>query len=347
MSVRLIAVVVALVAAATINQPRAQSPSRVTVGLVPNIPAATTYIGIAKGYFRDAGIEVAIETIDDANTALPFLATNRMQVVEGGVGIGYFNAVAQGLPIIMTLDQGSGPLYHTMMLRPDLKDEIKTIADLRGRVLSLPSSGSSQNYELGKLLGTAGLTLSDAEIKYVSFGQLGVAFANHAIDAAIAVPPITDLLLEKRIALPWFDTDAIIRPAPLEAVAFIVNSEWAAANRDLARRLFLALARASRDYCQAYHHGPNRGEVVDLLYKNAVLSDRARLDRMAWQARDPDGRFSIASLLDMQHWFFTTGKIDKELPAERLVDTSYADTAAQELGPFEVINQDSRLAGCR
>lgn len=336
-----------LALAVAVTPAGAQSLSRITIGLVPNIPAATTYIGIAQGYFRAAGIEVAIETIDDANAALPFLATNRLQGIEGGVGIGYFNAVAQGLPVIMTLDQGSGPLYHEMLLRADLKDRITAIADLRGRVLALPSAGSSQNYEFGKLLETGGLTLDAVEIKYVPFAQLSVAFANHAIDAAIAVPPITDLLVEKGIALPWIDTDAVIRPAPLAAVAFIANREWAANNRDLAHGLFLAMARASREYCQAYHHGPNRGEVVDLLYRNAILADRDLLDRMPWQARNPDGRLNLASLLDMQHWFFKAGKIDQELPADRLIDTSYAEAAARELGAFELINKDSKLAGCR
>jgi len=34
-------------------------------------------------------------------------------------------------------------------------------------------------------------------------------------------------------------------------------------------------------------------------------------------------------------------------PAERLVDPSYAEYAAQKLGPFVPENQDSKFAGCR
>jgi hypothetical protein len=39
--------------------------------------------------------------------------------------------------------------------------------------------------------------------------------------------------------------------------------------------------------------------------------------------------------------------INQKFPAERLVDTSYADFAAKTLGPFEVINKSDPLPSCR
>jgi hypothetical protein len=39
--------------------------------------------------------------------------------------------------------------------------------------------------------------------------------------------------------------------------------------------------------------------------------------------------------------------IDKTAPPERLVDPRYAQAAAKAFGPFEVINKDSKLEGCR
>jgi NitT/TauT family transport system substrate-binding protein len=109
----------------------------------------------------------------------------------------------------------------------------------------------------------------------------------------------------------------------------------------------LALARGSRDYCQAYHHGPNRGAMLDVMMKNRIASDRALLDRMDWQARNPDGAFSVASLVDIQAFFKREGVIDKTSPPERLVDPRYAEAAAKEFGPFEVANKASKLEGCR
>src|SRR5271170_7994697 len=113
------------------------------MGVVPSVPAAITYLAIDKGYLRDAGIEVHVETIDSVAKVIPFLATNHMQVAEGGaLAVGYFNALVQGLPITLALDAGSSPLYHDALVRPDLREQFKTVADLKGRTVAIVSPGS-------------------------------------------------------------------------------------------------------------------------------------------------------------------------------------------------------------
>jgi hypothetical protein len=109
----------------------------------------------------------------------------------------------------------------------------------------------------------------------------------------------------------------------------------------------VALARAGRDYCQAYHHGPNRGEVIDIMMREKIATDRGLLDRMDWQARTPNGEFNLASLVDMQKFFKNAGIIDKTAPDDALVDPSFAKVVAKDLGPFELINKASPLKGCR
>ena len=87
--------------------------------------------------------------------------------------------------------------------------------------------------------------------------------------------------------------------------------------------------------------------MLDVLMKHRIANDRALLDRMDWQARNPDGAFSLASLTDIQAFFKREGVIDKTSPPGRLVDARYAEAAAKEFGPFEVTNKASKLEGCR
>ena len=49
----------------------------------------------------------------------------------------------------------------------------------------------------------------------------------------------------------------------------------------------------------------------------------------------------------MQNFYKQEKIIDKEAPAGRLVDASFAEAAAKELGKFELINKASKLKGCR
>lgn len=327
--------------------PRAQAAIPITIGVAPVVPTASTYLALEKGWFAQAGFDVKIEELDSATKLIPFLANGQMQVVHGGLGAVYFSAIAQGLPITLALDSGSSPVNQDLLVRPDLKDVIRKVADLKGRNVAFVAPAGVPVYSVGKLLETVGLTIKDIEPKYMPFPNMGAAFANKAIDAALEVPPWGDLMVERGFGARWLDPSTMIEPKPLELVTYAVNTDWASANRDLARRLFLVLARAGRDYCQAYHHGPNRAEVSDTLVKHKVMADRALLERIPWQARDPNGRLNVASLVDIQDWFHRNGMLQQTAPPEKLADRSYAEAAAAELGPFKVINTSSTLEGCR
>jgi NitT/TauT family transport system substrate-binding protein len=324
----------------------AQLPAHVVIATVPTIASTSTYIADAKGYLREAGIDAEIQKIDSVSTAMPLLASGRVQVAQGGFSAGYWNGLAQGLPVIMAFEGGSSPLNHHVLLGAAMKDKIKTIADLKGHTVALNAPGSIIGYDLYKVLGSAGMTFKDVEIKYIGFPQMGIALQNGAVDAAVNVPPFGDLVLEKGLGVNWIDTDEYLKPSPVSVVHYVINTDWAKQNSDLAHRLFLAMARGTRDYCQAYHHGPNRDEVIGIMIKYGVAGDHESLDKFPWQARDPNGRFNIASVLDVQDWYFNDGLIKKKFTPEQLVDTSYADEAAKKLGAFELINKDSKLGGC-
>jgi NitT/TauT family transport system substrate-binding protein len=71
------------------------------------------------------------------------------------------------------------------------------------------------------------------------------------------------------------------------------------------------------------------------------------LHKYPWPARNADGRVNVASLLDMNDWFVKNKMSTTRFPAERILDTRYVDYALAKLGPFELENKASQLAGCR
>jgi len=275
------------------------------------------------------------------------LATNEFQVVEGGYSAGYWNALAKNFPIITAFERGSRPTNHKIVVPVGMKDTIKTVADLKGHSVAVNGPGSLTIYELGRMLEVSGLTLKDVDVKYMPFPQMGIAFKNNAVDAAEDIPPFVNLGKDQGLMVEIGSIDDTLKPYPLGSVAYQINTDWAAKNQDLARKFFVAIARGTRDYCQAYHHGPNRDEILDIMIKYKVMPDRALLDRIPWQGRDPNGRMDAGTALDIQDWFFKEGMISQKFPAERLIDTSYADYVAKTLGPFELINKSDPLPSCR
>jgi len=319
----------------------------VKVGTVRSISTVAILWAAEKGYFKDYGIKVVNEDLDTAANSIALLAQNQLQIVEGGISAGYFNGLEKNLPVTMVLDRVSSPLGHNLMLRPDLAGKVTRLAELKGRTVATNGHGGVSTYEVGKLMETDGLTLNDIDLKVIPFTQYAVAFANKAIDAAIAIPPFTAQLMEGGHAVAFKDPDDLVRPHPLTIAVSMVNTDWAKANRDLVRNYYTAYLRGIRDYCQAYHGAPIREEMIMLAMRTGTETRPALLRKYPWPARSPDGRINVASMLDMQAWFRKSKMTNAEFPSERLVDTTYIEYALHKLPPWELQNKTSKLEGCR
>jgi NitT/TauT family transport system substrate-binding protein len=233
------------------------------------------------------------------------------------------------------------------MLRPDLKGQISQIRQLKGKTIATNGAGAVSTYELGKLLESDGLTINDVDIKVIPFTQYSIAFANKAIDAALTIPPYTAQLADGGHAVNFKDPDDIVKPHPLTIAVNMVNTDWAKANQAALRNYYVAYLRGIRDYCQAYHGGSVRTAMIELSMRTGTETRPELLNKYPWPARSPNGAINVDSMLDMQAWFVKNKMSNMQFPAERVVDKSYIEYALAKVGPWELENKDSKLAGCR
>jgi NitT/TauT family transport system substrate-binding protein len=339
--VLVIALVLAVMPAATAQE------VTVHIGMARSVSNGAELIAIDKGYFKEVGIKVEIEDIDTSANTIALLATDRLQVIAGGISAGYFNALEKNLPITIIADRVSTPIGHNLMLRPDLAGKVTSLAQLKGKVIASNGAGSVSTYEVGKMLETAGVAIADTDVKIFPFTQMPIAFANKAIDAGIAIPPFVYEFLEQKIAVSFASVDELVKPTPMTIAVIMINTDWAKRNPEVVRNYYTAYLRGVRDYCNAYHGAPIKEQIAAALIRHGSERREEILHKYPWPARSPDGRINTASMLDMQDWYIKNGYSRAKFPPERLVDSSYADYAVQKLGPFVLANKDSKLEGCR
>jgi NitT/TauT family transport system substrate-binding protein len=319
----------------------------INVGIARSTSNAAELMALKHGYFKEAGIKLQWDDIDTTANVIALLAQGKYQIVAGGISAGIFNALEKNLPITILSDRVSTPIGHNLMLRPDLKDSIKSLKDLKGKVVASNGQGSVSTYETGKMLEGAGLSIKDVDLKIFPFTQMGIAFKNKAIDAGLLIPPFVWQLEEQGLAVPFASVDELVKPQPMTIAVIMANSDWVKANHDLVQRYMTAWLRGAREYCQAYHGGPNRQEVIDELVNSKTEPRRQLLEKYPWPARSPNGKINVASMLDINGWYVTNKMSAQKFPAERIVDGSFIDEANKKLGPFQLQNTASKLPGCR
>ena len=310
----------------------ALAQTKLKVGTNPTLSDGPLHIAVEKGYAKDAGLEVEIVDFPSPQTMIALAAKGDLPVVGTAVAASYFNSLAQGMPLKIIADRAQHPVFHNLMVRTDLKDTIKKPADLKGRTVGLSARGSMFEYETGRVLESAGLTLKDIEAKYMPFADVAPALQNKAVEVAVSLPPFVELLESRGLAVRWFDPAEVIKRVQISG--WIVNTDWAAKNGPTLDAFMAAWLRGARDYRRAQAGGPNRAEVVEILARRTPIKDPAMYDRMNWISVNPNGEVFVDSLLDAQDFFMRNGLIQKKFTAEDLLDMRYVNAALQKVGRY-------------
>ena len=311
----------------------------VKVGELGIVADAPFYIGIERGYFAKAGLEVSLERFaGGAPTTLP-LSTDQLQVAGGAMSAALFNAFSRGLPIRVAMARTRdmpGFSSDTLLLREDLRGSITRLAELKGRTVAINAPASALDYMVGKMAASAGISFGDIKTTYMPWPDMGAAFANKAIDAGAVVEPFPALYADRTLAFVFRRASEVLHDPPFEVSVILYSKGWIDRAPDDVRAFTLAYLQAARDYYDAMRGGPQRAEVVDILAKHTTMKNKALYDRIEWSYMDPNAQISIASLEDQEKWYQSRGQLDKPVTVASMIDPRFLDEALGKLGRVDV-----------
>jgi len=263
------------------------------------------------------------------------------------VAASLYNAVAQNIAIRAVADKGSmrpGYGFSGLLVRKDLVDSgrFKSLHDLKGMKIAVGTFGSANSSAVNEALKRGGLAWNDANMVAITFPEHLAAYANKAIDASMTNEPTASEAVKEGLAVRVAGNDEIY---PDQQTAVVIYSEVFARKRpEVALKFMRAYIKAIREYNDALKDGriagPNADDVISTLTEYTFIKD-ARLHREITPAAiDPDGRMNLRGLAnDLQ--FFKERKLiqDPAITVERIIDTSFAEEAVKELGPYKPAGQ--------
>ena len=168
---------------------------------------ATNHAGIEVIGLAGKGSQGNIMDLEDKVAELAFCQSDVMAYAYNGTNL--FKNTGK-----VDCFSALGALYKEQIQIVTTNPEIKTVADLKGRVVSIGASGSGVYFNAIDILGAYDMTEKDIKPTYQSFGDSADAIRDGKIDAAFIVAgaptnAITDLSTTKKVFLVSLDKEHV------------------------------------------------------------------------------------------------------------------------------------------
>ncbi len=156
-----------------------RKPLTLAMGYRPDVQFAPLYVSTAKGYFRQAGLDVSFQHMDENQAAALVGAGELSFAVVSGEQV--LLARAQGLPIVYV-----AAWYQQYPVSVIAKREqgILSPADLKGKSIGLPGLYGANYIGLRALLHAGRLSEADVHLESVGYTQ-AEAIATDRVQAAV------------------------------------------------------------------------------------------------------------------------------------------------------------------
>ncbi len=314
-------------------------PVTVNVGIIQAVSDAALYLADKKGYFEREGIKVQFVVLKDM---IASLATGQIDVAGISTSASLYNAAARGIDLKIVADKGSTPPgfgFQPILVRKDLitSGKVKTFADFKGLKVAGFNNGSASMSTLSDALAKGGLKLGDVNVIYMAFPQHVLALTNGAVDASITTEPSASAAIKRGVAVRFAGDDSIYPNHQLAVLLY--SGEFVKKRADIGRRFMRAYVRGARDYNDALKDGKLAGataaEVIAILTEYTAIKD-AQVHKDSTPAGiNPNGGVYVASLNKDLAFFKGQGLISGKVSVEQVLDTSFAEAAVKDLGPYQ------------
>jgi NitT/TauT family transport system substrate-binding protein len=320
----------------------AQTLETVKLGNINSISDAPIFIADKKGYFQAEGIKVEYVTFNTGANMIAPLSTGQLDVGAGGLSAGFYNGMARGLDIRVVADKATDPPgygFVPLLVRTDLvrSGRFKTLKDLKGMLVADSGPGTLSWPELDALTRKAGLKFDDVRHVSLGFPDELIAFRNGSIDAGLTIEPFASAAIQDGTAVKIIGSDDYYPNG--EIAVLMYAGSFISNHRDTALRFMRAYLKGARYYNDALAHGkldgPTAADVIKILTETTTVKDPAVFRRMTPNGVSPDGHLNVAAMQRDLDFFKSRGLIDGQTTAAQCIDSSFANEAAKDLGPYK------------
>ena len=167
----------------------------IVVGSLPVIDTAGLQVAIKEGFFKQAGLNVTVESVTQSTAAIPDLLHGSIDVIGGGNYVSFFEAQANGtfpVEILAPADDCTADTYGVVAMP---SSGITKPADLAGKTIAVNLTQNVQTLTTSAVLAADGVSASSLHYVQIPFPDMGAALQANRVDAISAVEPFLSAAL--------------------------------------------------------------------------------------------------------------------------------------------------------
>jgi ABC-type nitrate/sulfonate/bicarbonate transport system substrate-binding protein len=210
-----------------------------------------TYIATDKGFYAKRGVELDVIVVPSNSAMQQQIAVNALNIGVSAGSPDPIRAVDKGSPaVILRVDSVASPYAFVS------KPEIKTLADLKGRIISLDGPKGITRAYFDRVMAPTGLKEGDFDLVFQGATPARLAaLQSGAADAAMLTSPF-DAYAEAKGFRQLVLVNDVVKDIPFGVS--VGNRSWVLEHRDLVQRFFAAY----REGVTWFYDPKNRDEAI-------------------------------------------------------------------------------------
>jgi NitT/TauT family transport system substrate-binding protein len=222
----LVLTITTLITALPVCSAFAQAPSKIRINKLPIAAYVPAEYALSRGWFREAGLDVSIDTVAAAAIAIQALIGGKLDIIYGALDVG-LRARAQGIDINVLADNNNAqtkpPDAGAILIRADAG--MRSLKDLEGKRF-LVNNLQNVNWAYSReAISKAGGDPSRIQFLELEFPQMVDALLGGQADAASMTEPFTTVGLGtgKLVAASYMFVE--IQPG-LNIAGWMTRGDW-------------------------------------------------------------------------------------------------------------------------
>jgi NitT/TauT family transport system substrate-binding protein len=221
----------------------------IVVGSLPVIDTAGLQVALKEGFFKQAGLNVTVESVTQSTAAIPDLLHGSIDVIAGGNYVSFFEAEANGtfpVQILAPADDCTADTYGVVAMP---SSGITTPADLAGKTIAVNLTQNVQTLTTSAVLAADGVDASSLHYVQIPFPDMGAALQANRVDAISAVEPFLSAALAAGGKLVTSTCTGSMANFPLSG--YVTTKSWTEGHA-IAARAFQQAVEKGNAYADAH-----------------------------------------------------------------------------------------------